>query len=93
MTYTQSDRDRWARQLRDAAIELTCAGVSEGELHDLVLEGVVEGQRLLALRAATTRDAVPGPRRPEPTTGEPARPRVAPKPGSALARLSAAAGI
>ncbi|MFC0504195.1 hypothetical protein [Micromonospora costi] len=89
MTYTQSDRDRWVRQLRDAAIELTCAGVPEGELHDLVLEGVVEGQRLNALRAATaTSDTVPAPRSPDAT-----RPAVTPEPGSALARLASGAGI
>lgn len=95
MTYAQSDRDRLVRQLRDAAIELTCAGVDEGELNDFVLEGVVEGQRLLALRAATTvAETVPAPRRPSPYPREDTtRPAVTADPGSPLARLVDATGI
>lgn len=85
MSYTEQERRQWIQRLRDAAIEATCAGADENELRAALDEGAAEGRRLLALRTPT----VPSQRPREAT----ARPGVTPEPGSALAALSAAAGI
>jgi hypothetical protein len=61
---TETDAQRWLRRARAAATEATVAGVGPEELAAEFREGVLEGQRVLALRSGTYTPPAPAPREP-----------------------------
>jgi hypothetical protein len=61
---TDTDAAKWLRRARDAATEATVAGATPEALAAALREGVIEGQRVLALRSGTYTAPTPAPREP-----------------------------